>query len=1272
MGIGALVVLAGILGSGARAGATTLPSGFSQQVVASGLTNPTAFAFFPDGRIAIAEKAGVVRLVKNGALLPTPLIDVSSQVNDYWDRGLIGITVDSSFASNPYLYLLYTYENNPNDYEGPKTARLTRVTVTGDTASPSSQVVVLGTVVGTVSQPSCKNFAPGSDCLPSDGASHSVGNVKMTSDGTIVVTVGDSADFNTVDADALRAQDLDSLSGKVLRVDRAGKGLSTNPFWTGNADDNRSKVWAYGIRNAYRFNLRPGSDVPYLGDVGWADWEEISVASAGANLGWPCYEGSGQQGGYAPFAVCQTLYGGTSLASAGTIIARVTTPLGSGAGLPVIRDGDKPPVGNQDSSRQYDSWDGANFASEDWVGYSFPSPHTFDRVVFQEGKQFADGGWFLSPPTVQVRQSGTWVAVSNLNTTPAYAGANGVSYETYTMTFTAIQGDAIRIFGAPAGSAAFISVGELEVFETGGGGGGGGGGGQVESRVTPQSIIARVTTPLGSGAGLGVINNGDKPPVGNQDSSRQYDSWDGDNPATEDWVGYEFASPQNFTKLVFQEGKEFWDGGWFLSLTAEVRQNGVWVAVSNLGITPAYAGANGVTYETYTLTFTAIQGDAIRIFGAPGGAAAFISVGELEAYALVDAGGGSQTTAKPPLHEYSHNGGSAAVTAGTFYTGSVYPSEYQGAFFFGDFALDSMTTLRVDANDALVPGSVTGFAQDADGPVDIEMGPDGLLYYLAISANELRRIQYTAGNTPPTAVASANPTSGAAPLTVQFSSTGSSDPDGDPLTFDWDFGDGSPHGSGPTVQHTYQLPNGPRTVTLTVSDNRGGVASDTVTITVGNLPPTATISAPAATLTFKVGDVITYSGSATDPEQGTLPASALSWQIVLHHCPGGVCHSHPFSSGSGSGGTFTAPDHGDESYFEIILTATDAGGLTGTASRTIQPQTVQVTVTTSPSGLNVTYDGTSGAGPLVRTTIVGSIHTLNAPSPQGASTFQSWSDGGAQQHQVTLGTTNMTYTATFSTPACPADQFRAEYFANLTLSGSPVLTPCETAINNDWGNGGPGNGIPNDNFSVRWTGQFTFAAGSYVFTARADDGVRVWVDGTLIIDQWKDQPPTTYQATVSLTAGTHEVRVEYYEKAGGAVAQVSWASSPGGGGCPTGQYQAQYYNNVNLSGTPTFTRCKAAPINHNWGTGGPGNGVPTNHFSVRWTGRFNFTAGSKTFTTRSDDGIRLWVDGVLLINFWTDHGPTTRTATRTMTAGEHEVKVEYYERTGRALIQVSW
>ena len=162
-----------------------------------------------------------------------------------------------------------------------------------------------------------------------------------------------------------------------------------------------------------------------------------------------------------------------------------------------------------------------------------------------------------------------------------------------------------------------------------------------------QSIIAKVSAPAGSGGGLAVIRDGDRPARGTGDTRRQYDSYDGNNAASEDWVGYTFASAQTFTRVVFQEGVHFWDGGWFLTLTVQVRQSGQWVAVRNLLTTPAYAGNNGMSFDTYTLGFDPIQGEGIRIYGAPGGAAAFISVGELDVYASTSGGGGG--TARPDL-----------------------------------------------------------------------------------------------------------------------------------------------------------------------------------------------------------------------------------------------------------------------------------------------------------------------------------------------------------------------------------------------------------------------------------------------------------------------------------------------------------------------------------------------------------------------------------------------------------------------------------------------
>ena len=254
---------------------------------------------------------------------------------------------------------------------------------------------------------------------------------------------------------------------------------------------------------------------------------------------------------------------------------------------------------------------------------------------------------------------------------------------------------------------------------------------------------------------------------------------------------------------------------------------------------------------------------------------------------------------------------------------------------------------------------------------------------------------------------------------------------------------------------------------------------------------------------------------------------------------------------------------------------------------------------------------------------------------------------------------------------CPTGQFLADYYANKTLSGSPALSQCETSINYDWGNGGPGNGVGTDNFSVRWDGQFDFSAGNTTFTATTDDGIRVYLDGTLLIDQWRKQGATTYSATVPVTAGTHEVKVEYYEQTGGAVAQVSWATQVTVSSCTTGQFLADYYANKTLSGSPAFSQCETS-INYDWGNGGPGNGVGTDNFSVRWDGQFDFSAGNTTFTATTDDGIRVYLDGTLLIDQWRKQGATTYSATVPVTAGTHEVKVEYYEQTGGAVAQVSW
>ncbi len=249
------------------------------------------FAFAPDGRIFVWEKPGIVRIFKNGALLPTPFIDISTRVNEVGDRGLIGLTLDPNFATNGFVYLLYVYEPNGNSADtSPKTARLTRVKAdpaNPDVAQAGSEVVLMGKI-GTAP---CSSSPAGSDCMGSDSPAHTVGTVKFGPDGKIYVGMGDGAEYSFADGKALRAQDLNTYNGKILRINSDGTAPSDNPFYDGNPNSVRSKVFVYGLRSPFRFTHKPGTGELYLGDVGSTFYEEIN-RGRGANFGWPCYEGN--------------------------------------------------------------------------------------------------------------------------------------------------------------------------------------------------------------------------------------------------------------------------------------------------------------------------------------------------------------------------------------------------------------------------------------------------------------------------------------------------------------------------------------------------------------------------------------------------------------------------------------------------------------------------------------------------------------------------------------------------------------------------------------------------------------------------------------------------------------------------------------------------------------------------------------------------------------------------------------------------------------------
>ena len=757
--------------------------GFVTDTIASGLNLPTAFAMAPDGRAFIATKDGVVHVLKNGSLLPTPFYTVSP-INNFHDRGLIGIALDPNFESNGYVYLGYTYDVNPSDQAGPKTDQVIRVTANGDVAVANSNIVLLGSDNGTSASPTCDidvtaisktgtwtsavphrlavgdtiNLAqpatgavpaiaagdytvssvPSSttfkvsqvtslttagtgavfskknaDCMGSDSESHSIGALKFGPDGMLYVAVGDGASFNTVDPLALRAINIDRLNGKILRVNPAnGQGLPDNPFYDGNPSHTRSKVWAMGLRNPFRYNFQPGTNVIFLGDVGWDTWEEINVipATGGTNFGWPCYEGNFQQGGYSAFSTCQDLYATNS-----------------------VTDG---------------------------------------------------------------------------------------------------------------------------------------------------------------------------------------------------------------------------------------------------------------------------------------------------------------------IYSYDHNGGSAAAAGGVFTGANSYNSVFQNRYWFADYPQNRITTFRVDSSNEMIAGSLLDFTNAGDGPVDLEIGPnDGDVYYLAINAGELRHIHFVGDNRAPVAKASAAPTNGLAPLMVNFSSAGSNDPDqGQTITYDWDFGDGSPHSTAPNPTHQYTA-NGIYTATLTVTDPLFVTGTATVTITVGNTAPVPTITSPADGSHYDIGDTITFTGSATDAQDGTLPASALSWNVVLWHCSDDtftICHTHPYFSTTGASDSFVVSDHGDFTYFVITLTATDSGGLQASKSITLTPNRVAISFASNPAGATISVDSTTQTAPFTHSVPRKSAHVIYANSPQTlggtAMQFSSWSDAGANPHTI-IATADATYTVALSAAGTPTPT------PTNTATATPTFTP---------------------------------------------------------------------------------------------------------------------------------------------------------------------------------------------------------------------------------------
>ena len=287
--------------------------------------------------------------------------------------------------------------------------------------------------------------------------------------------------------------------------------------------------------------------------------------------------------------------------------------------------------------------------------------------------------------------------------------------------------------------------------------------------------------------------------------------------------------------------------------------------------------------------------------------------------------------------------------------------------------------------------------------------------------------------------------------------------------------------------------------------------------------------------------------------------------------------------------------------------------------------------------------------------------------------------------------------ALVSNTAVAQDQnWRGEYYTNPTLSGNPIIVRSDPKIDFNWWDGAPIPAMPSDYFSVRWTKNINFPAGTYRFAATMDDGMRIYVDNSVIIDAWYPSALHTVSKDVAIPAGIHEVKVEFYEGTGqaAAVLDITQLSSSGGsgggfagggsvtnkppvgggnGGDPAGAYpnwKGEYFDNQTLSGAPVMVRDDRF-IDFNWGESSPALGlIPSDSFSVRWTRTSNYPAGQYRLKLTSDDGSRMFINGNMVIDNWTTPTLQPVTVDYWHSGGPATIRVDYYERRVTASVRL--
>ena len=978
---------------GSVAAAAALPTDFSQSVVFSGLVNPTNIEFAADGRVFVAEKSGRIKVFEN-LTDPTPTVFSSLEINvhDFWDRGLLGLALDPSLAnpalpSRPWLYVLYTYDHILGSSMaaprwGDACANPPGATTDGCVVSGRlSRFSVTGTVISGPEQVLIEDWCQ-------QYPSHSVGSIGFGPDGALYVSGGDGASFTNVDYGQYGGS-TGSPTPKNPCGDPPGGAMTPPTAQGGSLRSQDILTSATSTGSTYATTVLADGPVAY-----WRVGEASGTTAA---------DGAGTNVG--------TYTGNYTLAQAGAIAGDTNSAVKfSGTGHIEVPDAAALDRGAGPFSLEL-------WAKRDDAG-------AYYQMLYSKGSQ-GNAYFYQNRFTFDDNASTRHIKESGVTTDTAWhhfvVTVDGTTRRLYKDGVdVTVEGSPFRLsanalparIGSyyPAGATSLPFVGTVD-----------------EVALYPTALsAARVQAHLAAATGQGGGTSSD--PTSLDGAILRVDPVTGSA-----FAGNPFTASNDLNKRrIIAHGlrnpfrfelrpgtNELWlgDVGWgdweelnrIANVSDSVAENFGWPCYEGAGRQGGYDSANlSICEDLYAAGPVAVTGPVYAYRHSDS----------------VASGDGCPT-------------GSSAVTGMTFYpeSGGSFPSQYRGGLFFADHNRSCIWWMAKGANGQPDPATRAIFLSPAPNPVDLEIGPDGALYFADFEGNTVRKIAFTSGNQPPTAIATAAPASGPSPLAVQFDGTTSTDPENGSLVFAWDLdGDGAYDDStSPNPTRTYTAA-GNVTVGLKVTDPGAEFGTDTVVVSVANTPPVPAIAAPAVGTTWKVGDQIAFSGSATDAEDVTVPATRLSWQLTIQHCPSN-CHGHDIQQFPAvASGSFAAPDHEHPSYLDLTLTATDSNGVSASTTRRLDPRTMILSFQTAPTGLQLAVNGVIGTAPFDRTVIEGSANSVSATSPQALAgsnyTFQTWSDAGAANHTVTAGAA-ATLTATYATST-------GSTYATTVLADGPV------------------------------------------------------------------------------------------------------------------------------------------------------------------------------------------------------------------------------------------